>query len=116
MEPMDNIQILTTFVEENHLMNSHSIVDFMALVTIKTAKNKITNQEMRIMVSFDDYPVLSILEDEIDPMLYPTVLKTQWDDFDYKDNEYLQINGFHAKNPNIGKYSVKIIPLHKIKE
>lgn len=116
MKAMDNIQILKKIVEEKHLMNRHSVVDFIALVTIKTAKNKITNQEMRIMISFDDYPTLSILENEIDPMLYPTVLNTQWQDFDYVDNEYLNITGFHSKNSNIGNYNIKIIPLRKIKE
>jgi hypothetical protein len=98
-------------------MKSNCVIDFMAVVTIRTILNKIINQQMRIMVHLDGYDnlgTLTFIENELDPYLYPTEFNAKWQTFQYIDDEYLLITGNHTMNTNIGKYEVKIIPLQKM--
>ncbi len=56
MEPKYiNLNELKGFVEYHKLMNRNSITQFRALVTIQTAKNKITKQEMNVGMTFELY-------------------------------------------------------------
>jgi len=76
-----NGQQLSDFVEKHDLINRFSIVHFNAIVSITTAKNKITNRQMEVMVSFDNYNSLgrlTLMESDIDPKLYPTVFEANW--------------------------------------
>ncbi|MBL6445023.1 hypothetical protein JMN32_01800 [Fulvivirga sp. 29W222] len=114
-----NNQQLREFVQQHELMNSHSIIQFNSIVSITTAKNKLTNEQMRIMVTYDGYDSygqLTLLESDIDPYLFPTVFEAKWQNIKHVDNEYLEINGVHTQNQDIGKYIVKIIPLKRLEE
>lgn len=112
----ENAHQLKDFVETHNLMNRNSIVHFNSIVTIETANNKITNQKFEIMISFDNYNslgLITILESNIDPNLFPTVFEANWQKMEHIENEYLKITDIHKKNHLIGKYTVKIIPLEK---
>ncbi len=120
MEQKDiNSQQLREFFQHHDLMNKHSIIQFNAIVSITTAKNKITNQPMRVMITLDgiySYGQLTLLESDIDPYLFPTVFEAKWENMKHVDNEYLEISGFHSKNQDIGNYMVKIIPLERLND
>ncbi|WP_313002772.1 hypothetical protein [Chryseobacterium gleum] len=110
---------LEEFIQQKNLINKNSIAHFKALISIKTSKNKISNEEMEILISFENYNSLgriTIMNSELNPLLYPTVFEAKWQKMEYIDDEYLLISDIHKKNPNIGKYTVKIIPLSKLKE
>jgi hypothetical protein len=95
-------------------MDLHSNCFFKAIVTIQTSQNKITNKEMEVMISFDGYNStgkVTLLNSDIDPNLYPTVFEANWQKIEHVEKEHLRITDIHKKNPNIGQYSVKIIPL-----
>lgn len=112
-----NSQQLQEFVQQHNLMNRHSIIQFNSIVSITTAKNKITNQSMKIMVTldgYDNYGQLTLLESDLDPYLFPTVFEAKWQYMKNIDDEYLEISGFHSQNQDIGKYWVKIIPLRRL--
>lgn len=117
MNQYKDTQALQNFVHHHKLINSVSIVNFIGLVTIKTDKNRIVNRQVRITIAFDgydNYGVLTIIDSDIDPYLFPTVLEAKWQTFEHIEEEYLKITGFHNSNPDIGKYEVKVTPLHKI--
>lgn len=119
MTDYTNNQALSNFIHSHKLMNRHSIIEFMAIVTIKTANNKVTNHQMRVMAQLDGYDslgTLSLLESELDPYLYPTVFDAKWQSFQHVDSEFLLIKGNHIKNSDIGKYEVKIIPLQRTRD
>lgn len=114
-----NGQQLSDFVQKHDLMNRFSITHFNAIVSITTANNKITNRQMEVMISFDNYNSLgqlTLMESDIDPNLYPTVFEATWQKMEHIENEYLLIADVHKNNPVIGKYSVKITPLGKIRD
>jgi hypothetical protein len=114
-----NGQQLSDFVEKHNLMNRFSIINFNALVNITTNSNKITNRQMEVMISFDNYNSLgqvTLMVSDIDPKQYPTVFEANWQTMQHVDNEYLLITDIHRKNLLIGKYSVKIIPLGKLRD
>jgi hypothetical protein len=114
-----NGQQLSDFVETHNLMNQYSIVHFNAIVTITTANNKITNRQMEVMISFDNFNSLgqvTLMESDIDPKLYPTIFEANWQKMKHIENEYLLITDVHKKNPTIGSYTVKIIPLNKTRD
>jgi len=114
-----NNQQLREFVQQHKLMNSHSIIQFNSIISITTAKNKITNKHMRIMVTldgYDSYGQLTLLESDLDPYLIPTVFEAKWRNMKHVDNEYLEISGVHTQNQDIGKYNAKIIPLQRLDE
>lgn len=114
-----NLGALKEFVEHHKLTNRKSITQFSALVTIQTAKNKITKQEMNVGVTFDgyeNYGTVTLLESDIDPYLYPTVFLAQWQKMEHIENEFLKVTDTHTKNPNIGKYEIRIFPLHRLKD
>ncbi|MDM1551807.1 hypothetical protein [Empedobacter falsenii] len=114
-----NSQQLREFVHQHKLMNRHSIIQFNAIVNISTAKNKLTNQNIRIMVTldgFDSYGQVTLLENDLDPYLFPTVFEAKWQKMKHIDNKYLEISDVHTKNQDIGKYNVKIIPLERLND
>lgn len=114
-----NLSALKEFVEHHKLTNRKSITQFSALVSIQTAKNKITKQEMNLGVTFDgyeNYGTVTLLESDIDPYLYPTVFLAQWQKMEHIENEFLKITDTHTKNPDIGKYEVRILPLQRLRE
>ena len=114
-----NRQQLSNFVEKHNLRNRHSIIHFNAVVSITTAKNKLVNKQIEVMISFDNYNSLgqvTLMESELDSMLFPTIFEAIWQSMEHIEDEHLLISGIHRKNPLIGKYSVKIIPLNKLKD
>lgn len=120
MEQKDiNSQQLREFFQHHDLMNRYSIIQFHSIVSITTAKNKITNQPMKVMITldgYDSYGRLTLLESDINPHLFPTDFEAKWQKMEHVDNEYLEISGVHSKNQDIGKYSVKIIPLERLSD
>jgi hypothetical protein len=44
------------------------------------------------------------------------MFEAKWQTMKHIDNEYLEICGVHSQNQDIGKYSVKIIPLEKLND
>lgn len=114
-----NGQQLTDFVETHDLRNSYSNIHFNAIISITTAKNRLVNQQMEVMISFENYNSLglvTLLENDIDPLIFPTSFEATWQKMEHIENEYLLISDIHRKNPKIGKYSVKIIPLKNIRD
>jgi hypothetical protein len=110
---------LKNFVQSHKLRNSHSLINFISIVTIETAENKITNREMEILITFDgydNYGSISLLENELDPYAYPTKFFAKHQEMKYVNGEFLLIKGNHTKNPAIGNYEVKIIPLNRLRE
>lgn len=119
MKGLKNNRVLKNFVEQNDLMNSHSIVNFTAIVSIKTSENSITKKNIQVMITFDGYDnlgTLILLDNDLDSNYYPTELSAKWQEFNYKDGEFLIITGFHKTNSAIGNYEIKILPIEKIKE
>lgn len=113
-----NGQQLSDFVEKHNLMNRLSRVHFNAVVSITTSNNKVVNRQMEVMISFDNYNSLgrlTLLENDIDSNLYPTVFEASWQKMEHIENEFLLITDVHKKNSVIGRYTVKIIPLGKIR-
>lgn len=114
-----NLGELKEFVKNHNLSDMYSVIQFKALVTILTVQNKLINLEMNVNITFDgyeNYGTVSLFESNIDPYLYPTVFYAQWQKMEYVNNEYLRITDTHTKNPSIGKYEVKIIPLSRLRE
>jgi hypothetical protein len=119
MTEYSNSRALSDFIHSHELMNSYSVIQFMAVVTIRTANNKFTNQQMKVMADLDGYDnlgTLTLLENELDPYLYPTNFDAKWQTFQHFDGDYLLITGNHNKNAAIGKYEVKIIPLQRTRD
>lgn len=113
-----NSQELSQFVTKNNLRNKHSIIHFNSIVNIKTAKNKIDFKEMEVMISFDgfdNYGKVTLMDDELDPYLYPTEFNAKWQKMEI-DVSILKISGFHKDNVDIGNYEVKIIPKDRLRE
>lgn len=109
---------LKDFVEIHELMNSHSIVHFNALVSIETAEESITNQEMQVLITFDDYQSIgkvSLLESDLNPYSFPTVFEAKWQKMEHQNNQNLHISDTHTRNPKIGAYEVYIVPTGKVK-
>ena len=107
---------LRDFVETHKLRNRFSLIHFNALVSITTAKNTVNNKRIEIMMSFDNYNSygdLKFLDGGLDPHLYPTVFDAKWPKIEHNFNELI-ITDIHTRNPDIGKYIVKITPLDKI--
>lgn len=110
---------LTDFVHFHKLMNRYSGIEFMAVVTINTEKNKVINEKTKIMVQLDGYDnpgTLTFIADKLDPLLYPTKFEVKWQMFEHIKNEYLLITGTHTRKPDIGKFEVKIIPLERTRD
>lgn len=107
---------LTDFIELHKLRNRDSAVYFLALVSITTAKNSIINERLEVMISFDNFKSLGevkLMTGDLDPYLFPTVFEARWNKMEHK-TDHLFISDVHTKNPDIGKYEVKITPLEKI--
>ncbi len=113
-----NGQQLSDFVEKHNLMNKYSNIHFNAFVTIKTIKNIVAMRQMEVMILFDNYNSLGqvkLMENDLNPYLFPTLFEAKWQTMRHVDNEYLIISDIHRKNIDIGKYSVKIIPITKLR-
>jgi acyl-ACP thioesterase len=106
-----NLNELRDFVEIHNLMDSYSNIHFKAKFSIKTAKNEIMNKEAEVLITFDDTGRVTLIKDELDATLFPTVFYPRWQKMEHKENIYLLITGTHTKNPTIGKFEVKIVPL-----
>jgi len=118
-ERLNNSGELNDFVHAHNLMNRKSVVNFTAIVSIVTAKNKIENKEIEILISFDNfdsYGQVTFLSGNLDPNLFPTVFDGKWQNMKHVDNVYLKISDTHTKNSNIGKYEVKIVPIRKLQD
>ncbi len=112
-------EALSDFVHYHDLQDRNSNCFFKALVTITTSQNKITNEEMKVMITLDGYNStgeVSLLDHNLDPYLYPTVFKAKYSPIEHINKEYLKIMDTHKQNPKIGKYTVKIIPLRRLKD
>ena len=117
----ENTQQLSDFVSTHELRNRQSVTHFNALVDITTAQNKLVNQSIQVMISFDNfdsYGQVVLLTGDLDPLLYPTTFDGKWPNtrFEHIDSEFLKISDFHTRNAAIGQYSVKIIPLSRIRD
>lgn len=109
-----NLGELKDFIQDNNLMDMYSNIRFKALVSIKTIQKEIRNQEMNVRVTFQEgYGKITLLEESLDPYQFPSEFEAQWQKMEYKENLYLYITDTHKKNPSIGKYEVKIIPIPK---
>ena len=100
-------------------MNSHSVVQFNALVTIHTASNSVNNTKVEITITFDGYNNsgrLFFTKDDLDPLLFPTTFNAKWDKMQHVDQVYLAISGFHKRNPTIGNYTAKVVPLERLRD
>ena len=118
VKPEENLRNLKDFVEHHDLQDRFSNIFFNALVTIKTATNKVTNQHMEVRISFDGYDsygAVTLMKSDLDTNLYPTIFEAKWNQMEHVDDEYLSISDTHKMNPKIGKYLVKIIPLDILK-
>lgn len=114
-----NIQELRDFVTTHKLRNRRTIIHFNAIVSITTVENKISNGNMNVFISFDNYDSYGrvvLMESHLDPNLYPTEFDGKWQTIEHKDNVYLFISGNHTINPSIGIYEVKIVPINKLEE
>lgn len=110
---------LRNFVEKHKLRDRFSTIRFLAVVSITTAKNEITNRQMEVMISFENFNStgqLMLMDSSIDPHLYPTVFEAKWQQMEHVDGQYLLISDIHSKNAMIGEYSVKVIPLKKLRD
>lgn len=110
---------LRKFVFYHELMNKRSIIQFNAIINIDTEKNEIKNLRSQVMITLDEfnsYGKVTLLNNDIDPYTYPTVLEANWQTFTHVNNEFLEVTGNHTRNQNIGKYSVRIIPLERLRE
>ena len=109
-------QSLYEFVHHHKLVGKYGGIRFAAKVTIETAHNKFEAPEMEVKVSLTDFNSLgkpSLIENELDPELYPTDFEAEYQTFTHVHEVYLHIAGTHKKRPLIGKYSVVIVPLHR---
>lgn len=114
-----NLEELKDFVESHELMDSHSNIQFKALVSIKTTLNEIEEEEMTVMINYDGYDSygkVSLIKSDLDPYLFPTVFDGKWQKMQHIENVFLQISDFHKMNPKIGQYNVKIVPISRIKK
>lgn len=113
----DSFDNLRNFVHDHDLLDRNSNIHFKAIVSIKTALNRIPNEEMEIRITFDDGRV-SIQDSKsiLDTDLYPTVFYAMWQKMEHVDEMYLHICDIHRSNAKIGKYDVKIIPNGRLKE
>jgi len=108
---------LYEFVHHHKLVGKYGGIRFAAKVTIETAHNRFEAPEMEVMVSLTDFNSmgkLTLIENELDPELFPTIFEAKYDTFIHVHEVYLHITGTHKKRPLIGKYSVVIVPLHRI--
>jgi hypothetical protein len=114
-----NLGELKSFVARHKLQDHHSIIQFNSIVSLDTEKNSIRNKKIVIMITFNDFDSpgrLFFMRDDLDPYLYSTVFDANWQQMQHIDNEYLLITGNHTKNPDIGEYRVKVIPLDRLRE
>lgn len=115
-QELDNIRELKDFVENHQLNDRYPIVTFKAIVSIKTAQKEIKEALMDVMINFNEFNScgqLTLMENHLDPLLYPIVFEPKWQKMRNVENVFLHVTGIHKTNPVIGKYEVKIIPLKK---
>ncbi len=115
----NNSQELNDFVSKHKLRNRHSIIHFNSIVNITTAENKIVNRKMEIIISFKDYNsmgIVTLMASDLDPFTYPTKFEAKWQKMEHVEGEYLKISDTHKTNSAIGKYSVKVLPLERLKD
>lgn len=115
----ENIQQLSDFVSKQDLRNKKSVTHFYALVSITTAQNRLTNQQLEVMISFDNFDscgYMAFMTGNFDPHLYLTSFEGKWPTtrYEHVDNEFLKISAIHTHNAAIGQCSVKISPLGRV--
>lgn len=116
MNEEQNSNALHEFVHHHKLIGKYGGVRFAAKITIETAHNRFETQEMEVMVSLTDYTSmgkLTLIENELDPELFPTDFDVQYQIFNHVHEVYLHITGTHRTKTLIGKYSVVIVPLRR---
>lgn len=114
MKEINNTSELADFVDYFDLRDKYSRIFFRGLTSIETAENSFSDKEMDIRIEFDgynNYGIVYIFDSEIDPMIFPEKFDAKWATFRFIENKYLWIEDVHKRNPTIGKYTVKIIPI-----
>lgn len=69
---------------------------------------------MEIMIDFQGFNSrgrILFLKHNLEPTDYPTDFDALYQQMEFKENIYLQIEGEHTKNKKIGKYVVTITPI-----
>ncbi|MBL1232426.1 MAG: hypothetical protein COA31_006890 [Flavobacteriales bacterium] len=97
--------------------NRLSIIHFNSIISITTTKNKVTNKEMEVIITFDDfdsYGKVFLMDNDLDTCLFPTVFEAKWQTMKHTDQEFLLISDIHKQNDKIGNYKVKVIPLKRV--
>ncbi len=110
---------LSDFVAKHKLRNRHSDVHFKAVVSIKTDSDELLNKQMEVMISFENYGSggqLTLMDSNLDPYVFPTRFDVNWQKMEHIDSTHLMITGDHTRNATIGKYSVSITPLGRIRD
>lgn len=98
------------------MVGKYGGVRFTAKITIETAHKRFESSGMEVMVSLTDHNSMGrlvLIENELDPKLFPTDFDAQYQIFINFQEVYLNITGIHRNNPLIGKYSVVIVPLSR---
>ncbi|MBB6611784.1 hypothetical protein H7F15_12100 [Pontibacter sp. Tf4] len=70
---------------------------------------------MKVMITFDGYNnpgKVTLLDEgnEINSSYFPEDFDAKWQDFQFMDDNSLQVNGYHKHNTAIGSYTVTINP------
>lgn len=113
VDAFNNTQVLKDFVEDFNLKDNHSNIFFNANIEIVTTqKNLKLSADVRITFNgYNNYGTVTIINDGIDPKLFPEIFMAQQDDFAIANDSRLVISGNHTNNAKIGQYTVKITPI-----
>ena len=114
MKSFNNTSELKEFVKDKNLSDKNSNIFFNAKIELSTAEN-FAEIESEVMIRFDGYNSsgkLTITNSGLNPYKFPEEFEANWQTFEYKNREYLNIIGVHPKQ-EIGKYLIKIIPLRE---
>ena len=117
--PITSQAELYEFVEFHELQNRHSNINFYAYVSISTAESEIQNEEMEVWIFKDVYNrrgKVTISGNDLDPYEFPEEFFPDFQLMEHIEKKFLQIDGNHQLNSRIGKYTVKIYPIRKLKD
>lgn len=118
-DPITSQKELYEFVEFHELQNRHSNINFLASINISTAESEIQNEEMEVWIFKDVYNrrgKVALSGSDLNPYEFPEEFFPDFQSMIHIDSRFLQIDGIHKLNPKIGKYSVEIYPIRKIKD
>lgn len=112
-EILKSLRELNKFIEKHKLRDKDSNVHFYALIDVEAYEEQTYRQEVEIWVHHQVYnrtAELTFTQHNLDFNYYPTQFFPDFQTFTHVNNSYLEIKGFHSKNPKIGKFVVKIFP------